>query len=86
MERFSHHTRFVSGQQGERAVVQPAGELDLESGSDAEALLSLCIAGRPDLISVDLTLLDRAGLEVLEAAEHRADDAGIPSPSPAAPS
>ncbi|MFJ7424019.1 hypothetical protein ACIQXD_36365 [Streptomyces uncialis] len=66
-----------------------AGELDLESGSDAEALLSLCIAGCPDLISVfltRLTLLDCVGLEVLEAAEHRADDAGIPSPSPAAQS
>ncbi|WP_329013806.1 STAS domain-containing protein [Streptomyces sp. NBC_00690] len=81
--RFSHHTRFTPGPEGEteRATVHLAGELNLESHRDAQAVLELCITTRPAHIAIDLTrltLLDRTGVTVLKTAQHQANDAGVP--------
>ncbi|MFE3022397.1 STAS domain-containing protein [Streptomyces sp. NPDC059256] len=81
--RFSHHTRFTPGPEGgqERATVHLAGELNLESHRNAQAVLELCVTIRPAHITIDLTrltLLDRAGVSVLKTAQHQANDAGIP--------
>ncbi|MEU5400247.1 STAS domain-containing protein [Streptomyces sp. NPDC005963] len=78
---FSHRTHFTRSPRTGRevAVMQLAGEVDLDNGAQLDAALRLCLACRPAAILVDLTrvtLMDCAGLSVLHRAHGTATASG----------